>query len=58
MKQHKLTEKESRELAKRFADRRFGSFGGKTLEQWFADYMKEYNSVMDVIDKYNQSVQD
>lgn len=58
MKQYKLTEQESRELATKFADRQAGSFGGRTLDQWISDYMKEYNAVMNAIDKYNQSVSD
>ena len=58
MKQYKLTEQESRELAAKFASQHVGGFGGRTLTQWFENYMQEYNKLMNVIEQYNQSVED
>lgn len=53
MKRHKLTEQEIRAIATEYASTQTDSFGGRTLEQWFSDYMKHYDTMMDIIKHYN-----
>lgn len=59
MKQFKLTETEARSIAAEIAKfkNRLSSPASK-IDVWFSDYMKTYNETMNIIEKYNQSVEE
>ena len=55
MKHYNLTEEEARSLAMEFAKSRT-SPEGMPLAEWFVDFMQKYDTFMNMVDAYDESI--